>query len=94
MFRWDATGVLAKIRVPVLVIGGELDIVTKPEASRAIAASTAARVVVVDDVNHMGFLERYDIYNNAISEFAGEVQSTVPAGSVRMAAAMNLSEGS
>ena len=75
MFRWDATGALAKIDVPVLVIGGELDIVTKPEASGTIAESThAARISIVEDVNHMGFLERHETYNSAIAQFAGAVQ--------------------
>ena len=75
MFRWDATGALAKINVPVLVIGGRLDIVTKPEASSTIAKSAdAARISIVEEVNHMGFLERYETYNNAIAQFAAEVQ--------------------
>ena len=39
MFRWDSEMALARTGVPVLVVGGERDIVTKPEASRAIAAA-------------------------------------------------------
>ena len=75
MFRWDATGALSELRVPVLTIGGSLDIVTKPEASHTIAASgPSSRVMVVEDVNHMGFLERYDIYNDLILDFAKGVQ--------------------
>ena len=74
MFRWDATGALSNVSVPVLVVGGALDIVTKPEASRVIAqSSAAARTMIVDDVNHMGFLERCDTYNVAIGRFAAEV---------------------
>ena len=73
MFRWDATGALAKIGVPVLAIGGALDIVTKPQASRTIGESGAnVRVIVVKDVNHMGFLEGYETYNDAIGTFATE----------------------
>jgi pimeloyl-ACP methyl ester carboxylesterase len=53
------------------VIGGDLDIVTKLEASRTIAAAVpAGRLQVVAGVNHMGFLERADEYNQAILEFA------------------------
>ena len=74
MFRWDATGALAKIGVPVLVMGGALDIVTKPQASRTIGETREdMRVIVVKDVNHMGFLEGYETYNDAIGTFATEV---------------------
>ena len=54
------------------VIGGDMDIVTRLEASRIIAAERRtpnaerrtpnASLHVVDGVNHMGCLERADIY--------------------------------
>ncbi|CAN7600549.1 alpha/beta hydrolase [Phenylobacterium sp. LjRoot225] len=57
------TGVLGALRVPALVIGGDKDIVTKLEASRTIAAeSELAALHVVEDVNHMGPMERADLY--------------------------------
>src|SRR3569623_1722879 len=37
MFAWDATGALASAGVPVLVVGGSVDVVTKPDASVTIA---------------------------------------------------------
>lgn len=55
--------------VPALVLGGDLDIVTKPEASRALASSPQARLKIIDGVNHMGFFERSEIYHNATSAF-------------------------
>lgn len=71
MFRWDVTKTLPNITRPTLVIGGDLDIVTKLEASRAIAnAIPGARLQVIEGVNHMGFLERADDYNQAILDFA------------------------
>jgi pimeloyl-ACP methyl ester carboxylesterase len=71
MFRWDATGALSQIRVPALVIGGQVDIVTKQEASHAIGVqATTAEVTIVDEVNHMGLLERFETYNGAIKAFA------------------------
>jgi pimeloyl-ACP methyl ester carboxylesterase len=71
MFRWDATGALSRVRVPVLVIGGGKDIVTKPEASSTIASTApCASLQVIEDANHMGFLERADVYNTAIAAFA------------------------
>lgn len=70
MFRWDAEDGLANLKVPTLVIGGDADLVTKLEASREIVASApAATLQVVEKVNHMGFLERADVYNQAIAAF-------------------------
>jgi pimeloyl-ACP methyl ester carboxylesterase len=76
MFRWDATDAMARITTPMLVLGGAMDIVTKPEASRYIAAEKGASgdLQIVEGVNHMGFLERSDIYNQAIADFATAVQ--------------------
>ncbi len=37
MFRWNATGAMAQVATPVLVIAGDKDIVTKEEASRTFA---------------------------------------------------------
>lgn len=80
MFHWDATGALAHARIPVLVIGGDKDIVTKLEASRAIQAeSDMVSLRVVEDVNHMGPMERADLYNAAIADFALHVQPTASA---------------
>jgi pimeloyl-ACP methyl ester carboxylesterase len=71
MIQWDATGALKGVSAPVLVMGGKDDIVTKPEASRAIAASTpSAGLEIIEEVNHMGFVERSEAYNRAIAAFA------------------------
>jgi pimeloyl-ACP methyl ester carboxylesterase len=77
MFRWDASGATAMLPVPVLVLAGDRDILTKPQASETIASATpAAELQVIEGVNHCGFLERFDIYNAAIAGFASRVQST------------------
>jgi pimeloyl-ACP methyl ester carboxylesterase len=69
MFHWDGAGALQGLDIPVLVIGGEKDIVTKLEASRVIADETVrATLVTIEDVNHMGPLERADLYNRLIDE--------------------------
>lgn len=71
MIHWDATGVLKGVDAPVLVLGGKGDIVTKPEASRTIAATTSnAGLEIIEEVNHMGFVERSEAYNRAIAAFA------------------------
>ena len=75
MFRWDATDALPDIATPVLVMGGDKDIVTKLEASETIATTIpGARLQVVEGVNHMGFLEQSEIYDAAIAAFAASVQ--------------------
>ena len=56
-FRWDATGAMAKITSPLLVLAGDMDIVTKPEAGQVIALRHPnGKYVDIDGVNHMGFL--------------------------------------
>lgn len=73
MFRWDATHAMAQVRAPLLVLSGNLDIVTKPEAGQAIADDRpGSHYIGVTDVNHMGFLERASTYNQAIETFALE----------------------
>lgn len=75
MFRWDATEALRGITPPVLVIGGDKDIITRLQASETITAAVPdGRLQVVEGVNHMGFLERPQIYNEAIAMFAASVQ--------------------
>lgn len=73
MIHWNATGAVANISDPVLVIAGAEDIVTKPEASAAIAgAAVAAQLHVVNDANHMSFLDHASIYHQLIMTFAAE----------------------
>lgn len=74
MLRWDADGALSKVGCPVRVIGGDVDLVTKLEASKHIAASSAlATLLPVAGANHMGFLEHSEIYNAEIAAFVDHV---------------------
>ncbi|MEG3178244.1 alpha/beta hydrolase [Sphingomonas sp. RB3P16] len=72
MFRWNSEMALSQVIVPLLVIGGDRDIVTKLEASRIIATASSAPLLVVEGVNHMGPIERADVYNGAIADFAAK----------------------
>jgi len=75
MFRWDATGAMAEVTPPLLVLSGSVDIVTKPEAGERIALNRPETIsTTIDGVNHMGFLELAPVYNQAIAEFAASVQ--------------------
>lgn len=79
MFRWDATGVLARTEIPTLVLGGQQDLVTRPDASQAMAAAARqAEPRLVDDANHMGFLERHDAYAPIIEAFCARVLARPP----------------
>jgi len=91
MIRWDATGVLDQARPPVLVVGGDKDIVTKLEASEVMAQADAeVALKVVRDVNHLGPMERADLYNELIAEFALQVQ---PSASTDVQRNLSLREG-
>jgi pimeloyl-ACP methyl ester carboxylesterase len=75
MLHWDATDALVNSPIPALVIGGDLDIVTKLEASQAIAGSTPqATLRVIGGANHLGPMERAGLYNDLIAEFVLRVQ--------------------
>ena len=80
MFRWDAGVSLSDKITPTLVIGGDMDIVTKLEASEVIAARTSRSALkTVTGVNHMGFLERGETYADEILAFL----SSLTAAAVR-----------
>ncbi|UYY60155.1 alpha/beta fold hydrolase [Sphingomonas sp. S2-65] len=75
MFRWDSGMPFRDLDVPLLVVGGGVDIITKEEAGQRIAGEArTARYERIEGVNHMGFLERADVYNRLIGEFAASVQ--------------------
>jgi len=74
MFDWDATGALAALNIPLLVLGGSVDLVTKAEAGAVIAREGSGKLEVIDGVNHMGFLERAELYDLAIRRFAEGLQ--------------------
>lgn len=77
MIRWDSQMALAGIDIPVLILGGSADIVTRPGASRAIAAAVPhAQLRIVDGVNHMGPIEGAEEYNQAIAAFADALPET------------------
>lgn len=72
MIRWDGSEGVARLAVSTLVLGGDLDIVTKLEASEYIAeAAPDARLEVVSGANHMGPVERAGFYYRALVGFAG-----------------------
>ncbi len=61
---------LQAITVPTLILAGDSDLVTKCEASKTLSRATpGGRLEVIAEANHMGFLERSEIYNEEIGRF-------------------------
>lgn len=79
MIRWSVTERLAEINVPVLVIVGGRDLVTKAEAGEYIAAALPdATLVRVADAGHMGPVEKHGIYVAAVAAFVQRVTQLLP----------------
>lgn len=73
MIDWDATGAVANIPGPVLIISGEGDLVTKPEASAAIAAGALEPLLYrIGTANHMSFLDHAAAYHALIGDYAAK----------------------
>jgi pimeloyl-ACP methyl ester carboxylesterase len=71
--RPDSRPDLARVRVPTLVLVGEADQITTPEAAREIADGIAgARLVTVADAGHLAVLEEPAQVNTAIADFLGK----------------------
>lgn len=71
MFHWRVTDDLPTITAPVLVLAGDKDIVTLPQASDQITGAIphAERATLVGG-GHMAFMECADACNDAIARFA------------------------
>jgi pimeloyl-ACP methyl ester carboxylesterase len=71
MLRYDATGTLKAIKVPVLVLAGDRDPVCKPEASermeREIPGAQLAKLV---PAKHMGLIEHHTRFAKIVSNFS------------------------
>lgn len=71
MFRWDSGEALRGTQIPLLIICGSADIVTKPSASQHIAdAAPYSELEIIAGGNHMTPLELADDYNRRIDQFA------------------------
>jgi pimeloyl-ACP methyl ester carboxylesterase len=80
MFRWDATEAVANISIPLLILAGDGDIVTKPEASRQMADLAALpELHVISGSNHFSFLDHSREYNSLVAEYSAKVFAAMPA---------------
>ena len=70
---FDASGRLADVTVPCLVITGTHDRITVPAASEQLARELPkAELVTLDDCGHMSMLERHHEVNSLIDGFASD----------------------
>jgi pimeloyl-ACP methyl ester carboxylesterase len=81
MLRYDATATLGTIGIPTLVVAGDHDITTKPEASEQIARGVRdAELVALSPARHMGLIEHNERFDRLVGEFA---DACLRAGAVR-----------
>lgn len=72
--RNDTTDYLSKIKIPVLVICGENDVLTPPPVMKSIADKIQnAEFVVINNSGHMSPIENPKEVNEAITKFLGKM---------------------
>ena len=72
--RPDSSDELASIDVPTLVIVGENDGVTPPDAARKIHEHVGgSRLVTIPSAGHISNLESPEAFNSAVAEFLGNL---------------------
>jgi pimeloyl-ACP methyl ester carboxylesterase len=70
MFRFDERNVLSTVPVPTLVVTGDRDITTVPDASRRIAREVRdGELVVLASARHLGIIERNEAFSQALQRF-------------------------
>jgi pimeloyl-ACP methyl ester carboxylesterase len=86
VLRWDESRTPAGITVPVRVLCGDADRITKPEAGRAISEMAPdADFVMIEPAGHNGLLEEGRQYGAAIAEFVARVSKARQPGAMRAA---------
>ena len=77
MIKYDASAVLKRIPVPALVVAGDRDTTTKPEASDWMESQIpAAQRLTLGPARHLGLIEHHDFYATAVAAFAEECAQT------------------
>lgn len=70
MIRYDATDALKSIPVPTLVVVGDQDTTTLPEAGQYISSHVPnGRLVTLAPARHMGLMEQHSQFNKSLVEF-------------------------
>lgn len=75
MIAYDATATLPGIDVPTLVVVGDQDATTPPEAGEFIARHVpSAELVTLSPAKHMGLFEHHGRFDQLVSRFAADCQ--------------------
>ncbi len=77
MFRYDAQSALRQINVPLLVIGGEHDRITKPQASDHINQVAADSQSLRNEGGHLALFEFHDEVMRGIEQFVEQHESII-----------------
>jgi non-heme chloroperoxidase len=78
----DLTARLPDVRIPTLVIGGTADVIAPPAESRRLAELIpGARLEMIRGGGHMLMLERTELLDHLITDFARDVGAVAAAGS-------------
>ena len=73
--RFDLSGRVGEIAVPVLVVSGAEDRMVPPEASKELhRAIPGSRMVLVPGAGHMLPMERAEEFNRVLGEFVRGVE--------------------
>ncbi len=76
--KFDLTGELQNIRVPVLAVCGKEDKMTPQACSEQIAAGIReASLVIIEGAGHMVMMEKPAVFNDAVQDFAAGLPRTV-----------------
>ena len=71
MMAYDETAHLAKINIPVLVVVGDQDSTTPPEAGQHIAETIpGAQLATLSPARHMGLIERHQTFDPLLARFS------------------------
>ena len=77
MIAYDATATLSTIPVPTLVVVGDKDTTTLPEAGQFIASSVPnAKLATLSPARHMGLIEHHGEFDRLVADFTGSCQRT------------------
>jgi pimeloyl-ACP methyl ester carboxylesterase len=81
MMRYDAMKTLGSIPVPTLVVAGDQDSVTKPEASELINSGIpSAQLITLTPAKHLGLIEHHIRYAEVAREFVHAAAAQVGRG--------------
>lgn len=91
MFRWTVEPELSRFTTPTLILSGTKDIITLPRASEHMASAIpGAQLISIQDVGHMGFMEKPKAYTEAVDAFAARVLGVAGTASPSQAGASQL----